>query len=152
MRIIFLDLDGVLNRGGMDEGQFLPEFVETFKEVAEKTGAEIVFSSSWKRNPQMVNYVSQNIAQIYDITPSIWVNDTTIQNIGPQYRGLEIQLWLEAHSEVTKYAILDDTAVVLKSQEPNLFRTVEGEWGKEGAWKATGLTKEIAEKVVKHFE
>ena len=52
MKIIFLDIDGVLNvmsRGHDDYGSFFhPHLVENFKRVIDETGAKIVISSTWR--------------------------------------------------------------------------------------------------------
>ena len=56
-------------------------------------------------------------------------------------RGDEIQEWLDEHPEVEKYAIIDDDDDMLPEQEENFFQTDF----------QTGLTDEIAKKVIKHL-
>ena len=52
MKIIFLDIDGVLNviPQGRDEygAIFHPEFVANLKHIIDKTGAKLVISSTWR--------------------------------------------------------------------------------------------------------
>ena len=52
MKLIFLDIDGVLNviPQGHDDfgGIFHPEFIENLKHIIEETDAKIVVSSSWR--------------------------------------------------------------------------------------------------------
>lgn len=55
-KIIFLDIDGVLNsrqwymceNGKIGKGNIDPENVRVLKELVEETGAEIVLASSWR--------------------------------------------------------------------------------------------------------
>lgn len=52
MKVIFLDIDGVLNvyPQGFDEygSKFHPHFVENLKCLIEKTEAKILISSTWR--------------------------------------------------------------------------------------------------------
>jgi len=52
MKVIFLDIDGVLNviPQGHDKygGIFHPEFVENLRTIIEATDAKIVISSTWR--------------------------------------------------------------------------------------------------------
>lgn len=55
MKIIFLDIDGVLavnHKDGRDDygSGFHPEFVSNLKRIIDKTGAKIVISSSWRHS------------------------------------------------------------------------------------------------------
>jgi hypothetical protein len=50
-------------------------------------------------------------------------------------RGEEIDLWLHEHSEVERYAIIDDESDMLDEQMPSYFRT---------SFFEDGLTEEIA--------
>jgi len=60
MKIIFLDIDGVLNvipQGRDKYGMiFHPEFVENLKYIIEQTNAKIVISSSWRIDGIGVKY------------------------------------------------------------------------------------------------
>ena len=57
------------------------------------------------------------------------------------WRGHEIQLWLDEHPEVRRYAILDDDDDMLEHQTPNFFQ----------ASCETGLTEELADRIVAHM-
>ena len=59
MRIIFLDIDGVLNSelwykevkyANLEEKHFSPALVENLNTITDQTGAKIVVSSSWRKN------------------------------------------------------------------------------------------------------
>ena len=134
MKILFLDVDGVLNSLNTTNFKDLypldPYMAFLIGRIQLQTGCEVVLSSSWRHHPEGVENVSKRVVQLLDVTPSVG-----------EYRGHEIEAWLQEHPEVTKYAILDDDADMLVYQAPNFFKTTFEE----------GLTDEIAEAVIKHL-
>lgn len=138
-KIIFLDIDGVLNRGGThgEEGMLNNELVPIFKKMlTELPDVKVVISSSWKHNTAALKAILDTVCEFIGTTPYVPMEKTD----STMRRGAEIQAWLDGH-EVEKYAIIDDTGTMLDAQFPNLFRTLGH----------IGLTKKIAEKVIKHF-
>ena len=133
LKIIFLDVDGVLNCKetinrydgfiGID-----PFLVAIFNRIIFATDAKIVLSSTWRLGKFSRDEVRQRVMDFIDVTPEL-----------KGVRGLEINTWLKDHPEVKKYAILDDEGDFLTGQP--LFQTT---WEK-------GLTDEIANKVIKHL-
>lgn len=118
MKIIFLDFDGVmdtayyghvLGKEGLpcqDEfgAVFDPNCVRYLKEIIDKTGAEIVITSSWKSlmtYKELLNMWEQRAlpGNVIDMTPST-----------PECRrrGDEIDAWLKECNEDCQYVILDD--------------------------------------------
>ena len=118
MKVIFLDIDGVLNsiafdrertneQGNIDESRLL-----LLKQILDETGALIVLSSSWRKHwdkePSLCDNLGAEINSIfaiydiaiYDKTPRLQSND----------RAEEIRLWLSQNESTTAYAILDDIA------------------------------------------
>ena len=105
-KIIFLDIDGVLN--GIDyqmAATEAPPFIdksclEILKELIDKSGAKVVLSSSWKRGWEAgrgIDLIFQQAGiDIYDITPNLGRKCT------------EITAWLKAHTDVESFVILDD--------------------------------------------
>lgn len=115
MKIVFLDIDGVLNsnafwdkccaNGNIDE-EIDDEAVLRLKIIVEKTNALIVLSSSWRElnsNNELRHYLNTKLAQhgltIYDQTPKIDFN-----------RPLEIKTWIMNHPElnIDGFVSLDD--------------------------------------------
>ena len=137
-KVIFLDIDGVLNcrttkqrtRGfiGLE-----PRFIKRFYALVKKTGAEVILSSSWRIGEKW----KENLAIAgFDVTI---LKGRTPANTTLDIRGEEIDLWLSRQREPIHYAIIDDDSRMLPHQP--LFRT---DWEK-------GLTKEICHRVFMHL-
>ncbi len=117
MKVIFLDIDGVLNviPQGHDEygAIFHPEFVTNLKWIIELTEAKIVVSSSWRLNGLIAlqeMWKHRDLpGEIIDTTPSIYLDKSEISfHNGHQQkhptprtwdysmpRGCEIEYWLQ---------------------------------------------------------
>ena len=117
MKVIFLDIDGVVNsiysrsrcQGyiGIDDDKVI-----LLKQIVDATDARIVLSSTWRLGynkaghhlEKMGDYLKKKLAKqglfVYDVTPDFgrrgWL------------RGEEILDWLVKHPDVDKYLILDD--------------------------------------------
>lgn len=108
--ILFLDIDGVLNRNSTKEriGNYMgidAELLTRFRGLLERVDADVVLSSSWRLFDEFNKY-ARSVLPIVDETPVI--------NGVP--RGEEIALWLAAHPEVERYAIIDDNRDMLPGQ------------------------------------
>lgn len=133
MKVIFLDIDGVLNvmfSGRDNYGRlFHPEFVDNLRWIIDETGAKIVMSSTWrfaglKKMKQM--WIDRNLpGELIDITIDCvqLVDDGRAEFYDLVERGHEIQQWLDEHPEVENYVILDDDNDFLTSQRGNFVRT-----------------------------
>lgn len=132
MKIIFLDIDGVLNCETTKERHcgcigIEPAKVELFNKILEKTGAMVVLSSTWRLDAQSRAEVKKYV-DYFDITPEI----------EGKSRGKEIESWIEKHN-VDKYAIIDDDDDMIHNQKRYFFQTTFKE----------GLTANIANSVIK---
>lgn len=115
MRVIFLDVDGVLNyvycearspKGllGVEKGP-----LSVLHEIVSRTGAKIVLTSTWKRewsrDPENRGvdgeYLDQEIRKA-----GMEIFDKTMDNMSD--RGMGIETWLRRHPEVTNWIVLDD--------------------------------------------
>lgn len=137
MKILFLDIDGVVNckTTVQRHGGFIgidPLMAFLVGKIHLDTGCKIVLSSSWRHFKDGREEVSRRVYPVFDTTPT--------HDDG--HRGREIQEWLsKAKEPVEKYAILDDDTDMLPEQLPNFFKT---------SWE-TGITEEIAKKVTEHL-
>lgn len=123
MKVIFLDIDGVLNSqrtclamGGIPSGmkknavKFLdPLAISMIRETCKLADAKIVLSSTWRKCRDFKEYAKEFNLPIIDRTASH-------SNKG-SLRGYEIEDWLENHVEVTHYAIIDDDSDMLDYQK-----------------------------------
>lgn len=116
MKIIFLDIDGVLiNRRYASRTTADPRCIEQLNRITDTTGAKIVVSSSWRHRglPQITLTLKQwrVSGDIIDITPNM--EDVDIS----KKRRCEIMRWMDEHEG---YSWMHDTFVVL-DDEPGAF-------------------------------
>jgi len=144
-KIIFLDIDGVLNTRDwhsrmtkdtpMDEfgWVFDPVAVANLAHIIDETGADIVISSSWKFYgvPKLRDMWKKRKlpGNILDITPNT-VSDEILLNANLDEfqlgvcRGNEIKEWLARHeSTISNYVIIDDFDDMLPEQEDHVVLT-----------------------------
>jgi len=164
LKILFLDIDGVLNIDNQERDcyghLFHKDFVENLRQIIYVTGAFIVISSSWRKSGlktlQEMWKVRELPGEVIDVTPSIYTAKNMIQfwngreKIHPtpkthNYsipRGCEIEYWLKDH-DVENYCIIDDDSDMLWSQRYNFVRTFDN-FHHEDSIKGLGLTKNCA--------
>lgn len=130
-RIIFLDVDGVLNSFRSAEAfggtlhRWDPVAIGLIARLAETAGAEVVVSSTWREMepfPEAFRHMLSRSAgegmarriPIVDRTPVLDVF----------HRGREIDAWLREHgAELGAYVIIDDDERMLPYQRPHLVLT-----------------------------
>lgn len=140
-RILFLDLDGVLNTCWWDRKEhvdkygyaFDPNAVANLAKIIDETGAEIVISSSWKFMglSKMKNMWKDRKlpGKVIGITPNTigdeFLLNADLDNVDIMaIRGQEIKEWLMLNgNDVTHYAILDDMDDILQEQETHFVQT-----------------------------
>jgi len=131
VKVVFLDLDGVLNRGA---GHFRPENVKWLNRITDRTKAHIVIHSSWRysRTVEELRRILRAVGvsgEIIDVAPvphNAVRGESGIIVLDPEdfeqfTRGLptthnyerpaSIQRWLDGHQDVgpSDFVILDDT-------------------------------------------
>ena len=128
MKIIFLDIDGVLNsenyyekvdRTKKDWNKFNPLAVEMIRRLIEEFDASIVISSTWRYG--LVKELKNEL--IKSGLVKYLHKDWKTPEIYPSHRGEEINLWLDNHSEVIDYVIIDDDENILEEQKNWFIRT-----------------------------
>lgn len=154
-KIIFLDIDGVLNweesksRCGLYLGIDTVR-VKRLARIIEATGAKIVLTSTWKENFEIGAYRQSNPVGKY-LNNKLRKQGLTIYDKIPDMpwsnRADGIMQWLNQHKEVTGYAILDDqwfnkygNVIILN----HLVKTVDN-----FDEKSSGLTDDLVEKTIK---
>lgn len=108
-KILFLDIDGVLNSLGSAKkfGTFEVldvEAVRLLRRVTEKHQAEIVITSLWRIGSRWLERINTALAK------AGWENPPIIDrtpDMSGQIRGKEIQAWLDANP-TESFVIIDD--------------------------------------------
>lgn len=108
MRVLFLDIDGVLNSDHTTErisglGIFTgftgldTTLLDRYLKWIDGKPYYVVLSSSWRQHDVLHDYLRAFGVTFEDKTPRF------------SYRGDEVTAWLREHPETIAYAILDDT-------------------------------------------
>jgi len=126
-KVLFLDIDGVLNSKlyykyiyKPEEGsRFDPYCVILVKRLVEEFSLKIVISSTWRNgsvNRLMKELNEHNMIEyLHDDWHTPFVRRAS--------RGSEINLWLDSHPEVKDYLILDDNENLLDHQLSRFVKT-----------------------------
>jgi len=147
MKVIFLDVDGVLNTPKLIK-KFGFDFIDHIlvalvARIVRETDAKIVLSSTWRVQEKDKSVAIQSLAQhnleLHDCTPIIERGVGAWEEGGWVRRHEEIQEWLKQNPNVQKFAIIDDLDDACI--EGSFFQTEED----------VGLTVEIAEKIIEHL-
>lgn len=135
MRVVFLDIDGVLNCA--DEAATArglvrprPDLIALLDDLIDRTGARIVLASTWRCDPKAVEVARRTGLKFID----------TLDDHGRGERGAFIRKWLAKHPEVESYVVVDDHA----SEHAGLplFKCKTD----------VGLTPELVADIVDYFE
>ena len=121
MKVLFLDIDGVLNGHDYDKGAesnlIRRECVDRLNTVLELTGASLVISSAWRYmilNGAMTLSGFTYLLRTHGVRcPGRVIGftgrDTQVED--PAERGRLIKAWLAERPEVTRWAVVDDMAL-----------------------------------------
>jgi HAD domain in Swiss Army Knife RNA repair proteins len=157
MRLIFLDIDGVLNcqlffaertkvvGGTYLENNICKERLGWLNELCSETGAKVVISSTWRLGNKLCEL--QDLFNIVGGTFEI-VGYTPNLRHEACVRGNEILQYIKDHEELGyhsdyhDYAIIDDDSDMLLWQKDNFFQTDT----------YAGLTPNICHKIKRFFE
>lgn len=114
MRVVFLDIDGVLNsvlydrNRTQEDGNIDVSRLPLLRRILQETGAQVVLSSSWRkhwdREPSLCDGIGRELERTFQGAGIPLFDKTPVAGS----RAEEISLWLKAHPQVTQYVILDD--------------------------------------------
>ena len=151
MKVLMLDIDGVLTTVSTKWKTFHPDCVKALKRVIETTGAKIVLSSSWRHgfidwrteehrlvNPNEAIPVMKELFADCGLPAEALIDKTPFCK--SEHRGDEISKWLEIHSKelgVEQYVVLDDDPAV----DPHHAHFVQTSWG-------DGMNEKDADKAI----
>lgn len=153
-RIIFLDIDGVLNcekskskcPSTGDPVGIDTDKIRRLKRIVDETGAEVVLISSWKDFYEVGAYKQEHRIGKYMNNKfrkfGIKIKDKTFGR-GYVFRSKGILDWLKTHPEVTNFVILDDEEFFGYDQPPLKDYVIHT------FWKGNGLTEASANMAIK---
>lgn len=123
MKIIFLDIDGVITSLRTGWFNFDIYAIHYLRWICKETNSKIVISNTWRANHNKDFWKSIFGEYIHDDyrTP-LWYEFKP----KPKYdicRGHEIKLWLDKHNNIEDYIILDDDSDMLDEQMSRLIKT-----------------------------
>lgn len=127
-KILFLDIDGVLNSKiyykyiyKPEEGhsRFDPYCVVLIKRLVEEFSLQIVITSTWRNG--IIDRLKKEL-QESNLSPYLH-SDWHTPILRPVSRGKEIKLWLDSHPEIQNYLIIDDSENLLEYQMNKLVKT-----------------------------
>ena len=134
MKLIFLDIDGVLNAKAKGEPSVCEmdgDKIEILNYIVSTSGASVVLSSSWRLTAfdEVCQRLAEHGIRVIGKTPALHGNN----------RAREILSFLDELDGVEAFVILDDQAVRWGKLQSHLVRTVP----------TRGLTRANAEKALK---
>ena len=160
-KVIFLDIDGVLNDDKIVKDEESPiiadRFMYNLKTIIENTGAEVVLSSSWRSSYAAYAYKGFSVknadmeallecldyygVKIAGATPCIFN--------GPEGRPFEIRSWLCHRPDVENFVILDDEEFWKWNWLESHVVYTTTKYGEEYDQYKKGLTEKLAQDAIK---
>lgn len=165
-KVIFLDIDGVLNsdRTLYESISLEDDLILNLKTLIDNTGAKIILSSSWRAIPEAIAELMDKLDKFGLVISGMtcngvdldWIEryefDVTKKYLDTRFdydenkqikithdRGAEIFRWLSDHKEVESFVILDDEDFDIKNYFPDKLIKTNFK---------TGLTKEDVKKAI----
>lgn len=151
MKVIFLDIDGVLNSDeyfdkikNLDiegiKSEVDIEKIKLLKRAVTETGSKVVLTSSWRytRNAQKLKELLSNYNINVDSTPFM-------QN----KRGLEIKKYLSEHQNIEDYVIVDDE--IFDSYDEDLMKKLVKISNGNGRNFGEGLLPKDVDEIIKRL-
>lgn len=143
-KIIFLDIDGVLNSNFWNSGHEKEisdgilvdsEKVRLLSELVKSTGAKIILHSGWKF--WFDDDLKPLRKEADHLLKQLWRENIAIDGVTPDYsteeikrskkfsmvKAAEILAWLEEHKEVEEWVVIDDLDLHNKEVEAHQLRT-----------------------------
>ena len=157
-KILFLDIDGVLNTKKCRPKTLKPELLMKLKRIINWTQCRIVLSSSWRRLAELKRKFKKEFGKIVRMDiGAIYIGDTPNNGKNPT-RAHEVREWFEKNEEKTdenqalgstlNWCVVDDADLL--NENPAFRKEVEGFL--DGHWVQTdiqcGLSDENVEQIV----
>ena len=113
MKVLFLDVDGVLNRCGKSNQGLETDKCDLLADICRIAGCVVVVSSTWRRYPHLME---DRLLPLFRSRGIVFAGQTPmLEKPSPggyvfvaSARHEEITAWLSDRPEVTQYVIVDD--------------------------------------------
>jgi 3-deoxy-D-manno-octulosonate 8-phosphate phosphatase KdsC-like HAD superfamily phosphatase len=131
IKVIFLDVDGVLNsyewlysnpKIGKTRNHLDDNAVEVLSKIVKSSKAKIVLSSSWRTIPENTEPMLQLKEKFQKLNLSIF--DRTGRSPKKKSRGWEIREWIKKNSKIyniTSFVIIDDDSFDIVNHKKTLL-------------------------------
>ena len=157
MKVIFLDIDGVLNVYCQSRDKYGCNFhqhlIDNLQTLIDATDAKIVISSSWRvdgLDRMQSMWIDRKLpGTVIDITPDLYFTYSDARGDDNYSRGDEIKLWLDNNPDITNYVILDDDNDMLPDQMDRFVQTNHNLKHPDCVDRGYGLTKICTDKAIK---
>lgn len=148
MKVLFLDIDGVLNssrwykereRRGLESDEICPAHTEQLNRILRATNVKVVLSSTWRKSTPLPEMIK--LLQSKGCILESFLGATPVHDDG--YRGREIKTWLDVSGvscRITDFVILDDDS----DMEPHMDKLVKTRF-------ETGLRETEADEVIRRL-
>ena len=137
MKVLFLDIDGVLCLGNDPDLLEIPQLLN-LQQIVKETGIKVVLSSDWRRKAVWLKLAIDQMGFF-----GIKIFDTTPIHFSRKIRWQEIQEWLDEHEDTEKFAVLDDdTGAMIPDQAETFFFT---------DYDLGGLNLNVVEQLIQYF-
>ena len=154
-KIIFLDIDGVLNTAfTRKRNEYIDDFrVKLLSDIVQQTNAKIVLTSTWRfgfkrtffglkpinnSTKALVEHLSKHHLKIYDILP----------DSPNEQRTYDVLVYIRTHN-IQKFVVIDDEEFNFQSPQfkEHFFKTEFNTSNEQ----SSGLTQKITERIIKYF-
>ena len=113
-KVLFLDVDDVLNRYPEQRGQLDPELRDRYLNWIKDKPIDVILCSDWRRNPG-----AKDTLRAEGIT---WVGQTIVS---VEMRGTQVERYV-LENNIKEYAILDDGSDFHYWQKPRHVQPMDG--------------------------
>lgn len=133
-KLLFLDVDGVLNTTGENFNKALDKgALEQLQRIVDKTGCKIVVSSQWRKTPAAMESLLPQLPK------GAYVGKTPIRAY--MERSKEIRDFIFSYEgKISTFAIIDDTPQIIDVSLKDFFVQTDPK---------KGITKTVANEVIK---
>lgn len=148
MKVIFLDIDGVMNHNSYfvrsdkhDRQAFCPEATENLRNILVTCKAKIVLSSTWRKSYKNVRRLRKELFSHYGLNRYVIGLTPVIEdenNFFHSERGVEIRAYMDEHGIAEEDMVIIDDGDDMNDLMHRLVQTSY----------ENGLTKEKAEAVI----